>query len=227
MRNHEGQRREPVEQVVADELHEHAGIGVEVVGTKGVEIRVARGRDVHHGGHVELHHRLIERIPVLVGHRRCRPVATGGIGVQVAPDEAEFVDAPSQFVDHRTELAARRLRQLCHGGERLRVQLRDPMHQIIRGPGPRRCDRLVGDVVFHAGRLRRQQHQITAPLPQDPQLVEFDALPDLVVTDLGDVGHRVRRIIECGELFIAKVLKRLRCGGVVAVDVDDHRPASS
>ena len=42
----------------------------------------------------------------------------------------------------------------------------------------------------------------------------------------GCAGGGSGRIIECGELIGAEPLLFGGCGGVVAVDVDDHRPAS-
>ncbi len=48
---------------------------------------------MHHGRHLELHHLLIERVPVPVGERGRVPVAAGWIRIEVATDEAELVHA--------------------------------------------------------------------------------------------------------------------------------------
>ena len=93
VRNDEPQRREILEQIGGEELHERRRVGVDVVRAGRVEVRVARRADVDHRRHVELDHLFVERIPVLVGERRRGPVAAGRIGVQVAADEPELVDA--------------------------------------------------------------------------------------------------------------------------------------
>ena len=59
---------------------------------------------------------------------------------------------------------------------------------------------------------------------QYPELVELDTLADLVVAYPGPRRRRKGRIIEGGELIGAEPLLFGGCGGVVAVDVDDHWP---
>jgi hypothetical protein len=128
--------------------------------------------------------------------------------------------------DDRAQLTVRSLRELSHWREGIREQLGHSVHEIVGCPCPLRCGRLVADVVFHARSLGRQQHQVPATLTQYPELVELDAFPDLVVGYLRLRRRRKRRIIECGQLIDAEPLLFGGCGGVVAVDVDDHRPAS-
>ena len=70
VRDDEPQRREILEQVRLDELHERRRVGVDVVRAGGVEVGVARRAHVDHRRHVELDHLLVERIPPLVGERR-------------------------------------------------------------------------------------------------------------------------------------------------------------
>jgi hypothetical protein len=97
MRDHQAQRREILEQVALQQLHEHRGVGVQVVRAGAVEARVARGRHVDHGRHVQLAQRLVQRIPLAVGHRRAGPVAAARVRVQVAADEAHLLDAAAQL----------------------------------------------------------------------------------------------------------------------------------
>ena len=82
-----------LEQIGGQELHERRRVGVDVVRAGRVEVRIARRADVDHRRHVELDHLFVERIPLPVGQRRRGPVAARRIGVQVAADEAELVDA--------------------------------------------------------------------------------------------------------------------------------------
>ena len=86
------------EEVALDELHERRRVGVDVVRAGGVEVRVADCRDVDHRRHVELDHLFVDRIPVAVGQRRASPAAAARIGVEVAADEAELVDASLELV---------------------------------------------------------------------------------------------------------------------------------
>ena len=149
-----------------DELHERRGVGVEVVRAGGVEGRVARRADVDHRRHVELDHLLVERIPVLVGERRVVPVAAGRVGVEVAADEAELVDAA--LAARRSAILrrhARRLRQLADADEVLREERRRR-----GGSGRCRCSvqcvltLRVADVVRHAGGARREDREVGAAL---------------------------------------------------------------
>jgi hypothetical protein len=70
VRDDEAERRKVPEEIGGEELHEGRGIGIDIVRAGRVKIRVARGAHVHHGGHVELDHLLVEGIPVPVGERR-------------------------------------------------------------------------------------------------------------------------------------------------------------
>ena len=60
--------------VALQELHESRGVGVDVVRARGVEVGVAGTGDVDHRRHVEVDHRLVERVPGLVGERQGGPV---------------------------------------------------------------------------------------------------------------------------------------------------------
>ena len=61
--------------------------------TGGVEVVVARSADVDHGGHFQLDHLLEELVPAPVGQRPPGPPAARGIGVEVAANHAQLVDA--------------------------------------------------------------------------------------------------------------------------------------
>jgi hypothetical protein len=76
-------------------------------------------------------------------------------------------------------------------------------------------------VVLHAGRLRREDHEVAAALAQDAQLVALDALPELVVAD-----RRERRRDLPRELGVPELLQLRGRRRVVPVAVDDHRSGS-
>ena len=110
-----------LEQVGQDDLHEHHGVGVEIIRAGGVLRRIAAAGDVDHRRHVELDHLLVERIPPLVGHRRRVEIAAGRIGIEVAADEAHL-DAALELGDGVLRRHARRLRQLADADEVLRIE---------------------------------------------------------------------------------------------------------
>ena len=63
-------------------------------------------------------------------------MAARGIGVQVAPDEPEIVDAPLEFRNTVGERVARRLWQLADADKILRVKRADALNQIVAVLGP-------------------------------------------------------------------------------------------
>jgi hypothetical protein len=82
--------------------------------------------------------------------------------------------------------------------------------------------------VGHAGRARREDRQVVAALPRDPQLVALDRLADLIVADPRLGGNRQRRVLQPGELGVAKLLEGGRCRRVVTVTVNERTlPAAS
>jgi hypothetical protein len=98
-----GSRRPPSPREVRAPHHEGCQIGFNPLGAGGVLGRIAAARDVDHRRHVELDHRLVERIPPLVGERRRVEVAAGRIGIEVAADEqiakqASLVDCSRTFL---------------------------------------------------------------------------------------------------------------------------------
>ena len=76
MRNDEPQRWEIFEEPrLLKELHKSGGVGVQIVRARLVEGWIARGTDMHHRRHVELHHLFVQRVPVAVGEWWLLPVA--------------------------------------------------------------------------------------------------------------------------------------------------------
>ena len=82
VRNDELQCREVLEDVRRHELHERRRVAVDVVRGHRVEVRVAGAAHVDHGGHVQLHQLLEQRVPPApVGQRRSvqRPPVGSGL----------------------------------------------------------------------------------------------------------------------------------------------------
>ena len=224
VRDDELEGGEVLEQVCRDELHEGGGVAVDVVGAGGVEVGVAGGRHVHHGRHVELHHFLVDGIPVAVGERRVLPPAAGRVRVQVAADEAQLVHAALQLGDAVLRRDARHLRQLADADEVLGVELHRPVDQVVADARPLRRRGLVAEMVRHAGGARREDGEIGAALALQFQLRALQALADLVVADAEVlVGGAAGGIRQRRELAVAEDGQLLRCRRVVAVAVDDHR----
>ncbi len=227
VRNNEPQRREVLEQIALDELHEGRGVRVDIVRTGGVKYRVTGRADVHHGGHIQLHHLFVERIPVAVSERRRSPVAPRRIGIQVAADETELVYAALQLLDAIFGRNAGRLRQLAHADEVTRVQRADAVNQIVALLRPVQAGGRVANMMRHGRSARRKNGDIRAALALQLELRAFQAFADLVVADVdGALGTRLRWIFERRKLGIAIVLKRLGRGGVVAVTIDNHEPSN-
>ena len=111
VRDEEAQRREVLEQVRGQALHEGRGVGVQVVRAGGVEAGVAARAHVDHRRDVVLDHLLVDRVPVAVGQRRRGPVAARRVGVQVDADDAVLLDALLQLGDAGLRVDAGRLRQ--------------------------------------------------------------------------------------------------------------------
>ena len=206
------------------ELHERGGVGIDVVRAGGVEIRIAGGADVHHRRHVQLDHLFVQRIPVPVGERRRVPVPAGGVGIEVAADEAQFLHAALELRGAVGRRHARRLRQLADADEVLGIQPADAMDQIVadaatsRGSWSRcRCD---------APWRRRAARKWSGPCR---------ARAAVSVARLSRLSRiwsslilRASASAAAPELFsaaiwrIAKLLQLGGRGGVVTVTVDDH-----
>src|SRR5262249_18805837 len=145
------------------------------------------------------------------------------IGIEVAADEAIFLDAALELADAAFRIDAGRLRQLAHADEVLRIEPAHPVHQLVRDLRPLEADAFVADVVRHAGRARREDRQVGAALALQLELRALDARADLVVADLEARARRLLpRVLDAGDLRFAEIVQLLRLGRVVAVTVDDH-----
>ena len=223
--DHEAKRRKVLEEVRRDELHERRGIGVQVMRAGVMEVWITRRADVHHRGHVELHHFLVERIPVAVGERRRRPVAARRIGVEVAADESELVDAAFELANASVGRHTRRLRQLTDTDEVLGVQRADAMNQIIAVLRPVETRRRIADVMSHAGGARREDRHVGASLALELELRSLEARANLVIRDRNRaLLATVRRTCKRRDLRLAPGQQRLRRRRVMTVTVDDHTP---
>ncbi|MNQ52570.1 hypothetical protein D3C85_665920 [compost metagenome] len=222
VRNDQAQFRKVAEQIALQQLHEGRCVGVEVVRAGGVEAGIAGPGDVDHRRHIEFDHLLKKGIPGAVGQRRRGPVSSRGVGVEVAADEAQFVDATLQLMDRVRYGHARRLRQLANAEEVLRKHRNDPRDQIVGCASPGLTDALVADVVAHAGGTRRKDRHVDATLLQQPKLVAFDRRENLVVADARVEGGSARPILGILDLCFSKGVMQLRFGRVVAVAVDNH-----
>ena len=224
MRNDEFQLGESLEQVGQQDLHEHHGVGVEIIGAGGVHRRIAAAGDVDHARHVELDHLLVERKPRLVGHRRRIEIAAGRIRIEVAADEAHF-HAALELGGAMARIDARRLRQLAHADEILRIERHHARDQVVADLRPFHAHALVADMVAHAGGARREDGHVGAALALQFELVLLDAFADLVVGHFQRRPRRHRRLvlgIGGGGLFLAETVQVLGFGGVMAVAIDDH-----
>ena len=215
----ETQPREILEDPGFHQLHERRRVGVQVVGAGRVECRVARGGCVQHGCGIELLKLLVERIPGLVAERRPGPEPAGWIGVQIAPDEAELLDAALELLGTLPGTHTGRLRQRAHANEAVGIQLHRPVDQIVVDLRPVPADERVAEVMPHGRRHRGKQHDVNPALVQQPDLSLFEGRADFVVAD-GD--RALRRAAHVGDLKGPEDPQPGRHRGVVAVRIDDH-----
>ena len=120
---------------------------------------------------------------------------------------------------------ARRLRQLAHADEVLRIERADAMDQIVADLRPFEADALVADMMPHAGGTRREDRQIGAALALQLELVLLDAFADLVVGHFQRGARRhCRLVLGVGGrgLLLAEAMEVFGLGRVVAVAIDDH-----
>jgi hypothetical protein len=66
MRNDETQRREVMEEVRREALHERGRIGIQVARARRMEARIAARAHVNHRGYVVLDHLFVDRIPIAI-----------------------------------------------------------------------------------------------------------------------------------------------------------------
>ncbi len=222
MRDDEAQRRKVAEQIAFDELHERRRVGVDVMRTRRMEVRIARRRYVDHRRHVERDHLLVERIPMLVGERRRLPMAARRVGIEIAADEAQLGHAALQLRNRVGDRHARRLRQLAHTDEVFRIQVDDTLDEVVACARPGGRSRLVADVVRHRRRTRRKNRDVCATLALQLELVLLDRLADLVIADAPRRRHWQARVLEARKLLVPELLMRVRSSRVVAVAVDDQ-----
>ena len=149
MRDNKSQSRKILEQIGREELHKGCRVGVNVMRTGCMEVRIARRADMNHRRHIQLHHLFIERVPVAVGERWGSPVAAGRIRIQIAPNKAQLLHAALEFSDAVAGWDSRRLRQLANADEIFRIQRADAMDQIVAVRGPVQAGGGVADVVGH------------------------------------------------------------------------------
>ena len=147
----------------------------------------------------------------------------GGIRVQVAADEPKLVDAPFELADGVGERVAGSLGQLTDAHEVRGVQPADAMDEVVAVLRPMQARRRVTNMVRHGRGSRREDRDIAAALPLELQLGLLEALANLVVRDRERrFGPCPRRIAQCFDLRVAKLLQAFRRRGVVTVAIDDH-----
>ena len=137
------------EQIGLDKLHKRGGVGVDVMRAGGMKIRIAGSGDVNHRRHIQLDHLFEEGIPGAVGQRRRVPVSPRGIGIEITADKTVLDDAALQFRNGVLNSHARRLGQLAHADKIPRVEIDDPLNQIVAGPRPLLRHRAVAQMMRH------------------------------------------------------------------------------
>ena len=225
VRNDQLQLRKILEQIRRHHLHERHGVGREIVRARRLEIRrVARLADVDHRRHTELAHFFVERIPIAVGEPGAVEKAAARVGIQVAADEAELLDAARQLAHRGVDRRARRLRQLRHADEILRIELREPVDEVVAMLRPRFARRRIADVMAHPARAWAKDRDVRAALSLELELRALDALAQLVVADFQRALLRLmlRILLEVRLLLLAIVAELFRRRRVVAVAIDDH-----
>ena len=224
--DHEPELGKVLEEVALQQLHERRGVAVEVMGARVVHRRVARRRHVDHRRHLELDQLLVDRVPVAVGEGWGLPVAARGIGIQVHAHEAELVHKAHELRDRAFDGRTGKLRQLTDWRKVLGKQRADAVDQVVAHTRPLLADLLGADVVRHARGARREYREVAATILLQLELRRH-ALDQRRVADAQVGGGGLARgIRDAGELLVAEGLQRQRLGGVVTVDVDDHRAAA-
>ncbi len=217
--------REVGEQIALEQLHEGRGVAVDVVRAGAVEVRVARGRHVDHRRHVQLHHRLVERIPPAVRERRVGPVAAGRVGVEVACRRSRARSTQRRSSgDAVGGRHAGRLRQLADAGEVAREHPAGAMRsgRCIRASRRRWPPRSTRWWPMPAARGEKMVRSV--PRSRWMRSWPRSMLPRIwssVMTGRGGTAGAVAS--PPGDLGGAPGFVLLRRGGVVAVAVDDHR----
>ena len=150
-------------------------------------------------------------------------MAAGRIGIEIAADEAEFLDAAFELADAGLRIDAGRLRQLAHADEIVRIEVADAVDQLVADLRPHQADAGIADVMGHAHRARRKDGQIGAALALEPELGALNAGAQFVVADAQRRRRRpLRRILQRRDLTLAEIVELVRFGRVMTVAVDDH-----
>ena len=223
MRDQELQCRKVLEQIRGQALHECRRVGIEVMRAGGVEAGIAACRDVDHGRDVELHHLLVDRIPLPVRQRRRGPVPARWVGVEVDADEAVFLDAFLHLGDAGFWIDARRLRQHRRADEAVRKQLATRAHNSLQIAA--QVEDTLKSPMWCAMKLARGL-KIVRSLPRSciflSWLLTIDSRSSssLIFSSL-TLGF-AEGSLDSGDLPVAPVLERFRRGGVMAVHVDDQ-----
>ncbi len=138
---------------------------------------------MHHRGHIEIDHLFVERVPVLVRERWIGPVTAGGIGVEVAADEAEFLDAAAQLGNAVGGRNAGRLRELADTDEVIGKELADAVDDVVAELGPDERGLLIAEVMAHLTGDGREDRHVAAALFLQLELAIFDGGFEFVVGD--------------------------------------------
>src|SRR5207237_9945056 len=155
-----------------------------------------RCADVIHFGHVEVHHFLVERIPVFVGKRWSCPVPSRWIGIEIASDETQLIDTPLEFGNRIRDRNALRLRKLAYTDKILRIQLAYAMDEIVAVLRPVAARGLVSNVMTHTRCERRKNRTVGAAVSLKFQLGAFEAFANLLISDLeAALGRHIRGIL--------------------------------
>ena len=124
--------------------------------------RVTGTADMNHGRHFQLYHFFVNWVPVPVTQGRGVKFAARGIRVQVAADEAEFIDAAVQFSDAVGEIHAGALGQGTGPNKIVWVKLGDAVNQFIGVFGPVLAGPFVANVRPHPGGAGRKDSSVSA-----------------------------------------------------------------
>ena len=148
------------------------------------------------------------------------------IGVEVAADETQLLDAAAQLAHAGGKVRLGALRQHADADEGFGKQLRHAVDQVVAVLRPGLGHLLVADVMRHGGCARRKDRQIRTAFPDQPQLVVLDRLADLVIRNLG-IGGRILAFLEGGLLLLAPLVVALGQHGVMAMAIDDQAHSAS
>src|SRR5712691_9561799 len=145
------------------------------------------------------------------------------IGIEIAADETELVDAAFELPNAVLRIDSGRLRQLADTDEVVRVKPGEAVDQFVRYLRPFKAHAFVADMVRHAGRARREDRKTGAALALELELCAFDARAQFVIADIESGRRRLLPgVLDGGNLVLAKVMQLLRLRRVMAVAVDDH-----